>query len=163
MTLYEIKEDFKRLLSLAEDPETDPEIFADTLEGLDGELEVKAEGYGIVIKQLEGDAALLESEIERLTDKKVKIEANIEKMKSSLFAAMVETKKEEIKSDLFSFQIKKNPPHVVLDVPAENVPERFITEKVTRNISKTAIKNAIKDGEEIDFAHLEQDEKLVIK
>ena len=163
MTLYKIKEDYKRLLQLAEDPETDPEVFADTLEGLDGELEVKAEGYGIVLKQLEGDIALLESEIERLADKKTKIEARIENMRNSLFSAMKETEKAEIKTGLFNFQIKNNPPHVVLDVPAENVPERFITEKVTRNISKTAIKNAIKDGEEIDFAHLEQDEKLVIK
>lgn len=44
-TIYELTEDYLRLLELAEDPDTDPEAFADTLEGLDGEIEIKAEGY----------------------------------------------------------------------------------------------------------------------
>jgi hypothetical protein len=42
-TIYELTEDYLRLLELAEDPDTDPEAFADTLEGLEGEIEIKAE------------------------------------------------------------------------------------------------------------------------
>ena len=38
MTLHELTEEFQQLLALAEDPETDEQILADTMEGLEGEI-----------------------------------------------------------------------------------------------------------------------------
>ena len=60
MTLYELTNDYMNLLELAEDPDIDEQAFLDTLEGIDGALEDKAEGYAKVIRTLEGDAANLE-------------------------------------------------------------------------------------------------------
>lgn len=57
-TLYELTADFQNLLMLAEDPDTDPQAFADTLEGIEGELEDKADNYARVIRNLEADASL---------------------------------------------------------------------------------------------------------
>ena len=50
-TLYEITGDFLKLLDMAE--ELDEEVFRDTLEGIEGELEIKADGYAKVIAELE--------------------------------------------------------------------------------------------------------------
>ena len=57
MTLYELTDDYMKLLEFAEDPEADPQAIADTMDALEGEIEVKAEGYAKVMKQIEADAA----------------------------------------------------------------------------------------------------------
>ena len=50
-TLYEITGDYLRLLEMLEEEEAiDSKTFADTLEGIEGELEDKADGYARVIK-----------------------------------------------------------------------------------------------------------------
>ena len=39
MTLYELTDNFKSLLLMAEDPDADPNAIADTMEAINGELE----------------------------------------------------------------------------------------------------------------------------
>ena len=53
--LYEITQDYMTILAMMEDPELDPQTLADTMEAVEGELEVKAENYAKVIRNLEGD------------------------------------------------------------------------------------------------------------
>ena len=53
-TLYEIAQDYLKLLEMAE--EVDEEVFKDTLEGIEGELEIKADNYAKVITELENRA-----------------------------------------------------------------------------------------------------------
>ena len=62
MTLYELTSDYLTLLEMAEDPDIDIQAFDDTLEGLEGEIEAKADGYAKVITTLNGDAALLKGQ-----------------------------------------------------------------------------------------------------
>ena len=62
MTLYNLTNDYMNLLELAEDPDIDEQAFMDTLEGIEGALEDKAEGYAKVIRTLEGDAAACDAE-----------------------------------------------------------------------------------------------------
>ena len=54
-SLFDLQGDFLALYELATS-EGDEQAFLDTLEGLMGELEVKAGGYVHVIKQLEMEA-----------------------------------------------------------------------------------------------------------
>ena len=91
MTLYELTEDYMNLLELAEDPDIDEQAFTDTLEGIEGALEDKAEGYAKVIRTLEGDAAACDAESKRLRNKKQTIENNIKRMKAALQYAMQAT------------------------------------------------------------------------
>lgn len=49
-SLYELTEDYKELLAMAEDEELDSELLADTLEGIEGSIEEKAEASGKIIK-----------------------------------------------------------------------------------------------------------------
>ena len=123
MTLYELTEDYMNLLELAEDPDIDEQAFTDTLEGIDGALEDKAEGYAKVIRTLEGDAAACDAESKRLRNKKQTIENNIKRMKAALQYAMQATGKTKFKTVLFSFGIQKNPAAVVIDEGyLENIP-----------------------------------------
>ncbi len=170
-TLYELTDELLRLLEMAEDidmqDEFEKQCFIDTKEGLEGEIEMKADGYAKVIKQLEGDAQVCDAEIKRLTAKKKVYENNISRMKRSLEQAMIVTGKTKFKTELFSFNIQKNAPSLVLnfdekDEQAMNVvPLDFI--KVTQTVDKDALKKAIKEGAEFDFAHLEQSESIRIR
>lgn len=167
MTLYEITDEYMRLLELAEDPETDPEVFADTLEGLQGALEDKADGYGRVIRELEAYTAGLEAEIARLTAKKRTADNSITRMKESLKSAFFATGTAKLKTELFTFSIRKNPPKVVIDDP-DRLPERFLLPqppKVDTARLKTELKEAeLPESEDLSgIAHLEQGESLIIR
>ena len=162
--LYEITQDYMTILAMMEDPELDPQTLADTMEAVEGELEVKAENYAKVIRNLEGDIAAIKGEVERLSAKKKTLENNIKNMKSALMMAMETTGKTKFKTELFSFGIRKNAPAVVMDEPyIENVPERFLKYSEP-TINKSAIKEAIQSGEDLEgIAHLEQSTSLTIK
>ena len=164
MTLYELTEDYMNLLELAEDPDIDEQAFTDTLEGIDGALEDKAEGYAKVIRTLEGDAAACDAESKRLRNKKQTIENNIKRMKAALQYAMQATGKTKFKTALFSFGIQKNPAAVVIDEGyLKNIPDRFLIPQDPQ-IDKKAIKEALKAGEDLEgIAHLEQTESLRIR
>ena len=163
-TLYELTSDYMELLSMAEDPDIDPQAFADTLEGIEGALEDKAEGYAKAMRMLEADAAACDAESKRLRNKKQTIENNIRRMKSALQNAMQVTGKTKFKTPLFSFGIQKNPASVVMDEEnLDNIPERFLIPQ-DPVIDKKAIKDALKAGEDLDgVAHLEQGESLRIR
>lgn len=162
--LYEITQDYLQILSMMEDPELDPQTLADTMEAVEGELEVKAENYAKVMKNLEADVAGIKAEIDRLSERKKTIENNIKNMKSALQMAMETTGKTKFKTELFTFNIQKTAPSVVIDEQyIENIPDKYLKYK-DPEIDKIAIKDALKKGEDLTgIAHLEQSESLRIK
>lgn len=162
-TIYELTDDFLRLLEMAEDPETDPQAFADTLEGLEYEIEVKAENYAKVIKQLDSDAAGLDAEIKRLQAKKSAIANSQDRMKKTLEGAMIATGKVKFKTDLFSFGIQKNPPSVELDEEhLELIPIEYLIPQDPKPDKKRMLAE-LKEGKELGFARLKQTESLRIR
>ena len=161
MTLYELTSDYLSLLELAEDPDTDPQIFQDTMDGIKGAIEDKVDAYAVIIKQLEADAEMLEREYDRLALRKMTCLNNIRKMKAHLTLAMVAIDKRKFKTDKFSFNVQKNPPSVKIDVDESRVPEEYM--RIKKEPDKTAIKKAIDSGVKIEFAHIEQSEGVRIR
>jgi sugar-specific transcriptional regulator TrmB len=163
-TLYQLTDDYMELLLMAEDPDTDPQAFADTLEGIEGAIEDKADGYAKVIRNLEADAAACDAESKRLRNKKQTIENNIKRMKSALQFAMQMTGKTKFKTALFTFGIRKNPVSVVIDAAnVRDFPEQYIIESEPI-LDKRALKDALKAGEDMTgLCHLEQSESLSIR
>ena len=162
--IYEIVGSFLKLTQMMEDPELDPQTLADTMEAIEGELEVKAENYAKVMKNIEGDITSIKAEIERLTNKKKTLENNIKNMKAVLQGAMEITGKTKFKTDLFSFGIQKNAPSVIIDASdINNIPPDYLKFREPE-VNKTAIKEAILNGEDLEgIAHLEQGQSLRIR
>ena len=160
-SLYELAAEYQILLDLADDPETDMEVFNDTLEGISGEIEDKAENYAKLIKNIEVENDGLKWEIERLKLRKERNEKKIESLKSNLQDAMVATGKTKFKTNLFSFGVQKNTPSVVID-DEKAVDKKYLIPQDPK-IDKMAINDAIKKGEKIEWAHLEQSESLRIR
>lgn len=164
MTIYEITSDYLQLMQMLEDPELDPQVLADTMEGIEGEFEFKADNYARVMKNMEAELNGIKAEIDRLSNRKKTIENNVKRMKEALQYSMEVTGKTKFKTELFSFGIRKNAPSVIMDEPyIENVPERFLKYSEP-TINRTAIKEAIQNGENLEgLAHLEQSESLSIR
>ena len=160
-SLYDLTEQFQELLSMALDPDVDEQALADTMEGIECEIEEKADGYAKVIKSLEADVEALKVEEARLAGRRKNISANIDRMKRSLKTAMRLTGKTKFKTSLFSFNIAKNPPALKIDMP-DRVPEEFLIPQEPK-IDSVAIKKELKEGVVYDWCHLEQSESLRIR
>lgn len=159
-TLYELTEEYRQLLDMMEDDSVDPEVLKDTLEGVDGELEIKAENCAKVMTELGGKIALIDREIERLKGKKDVLNNNIKWIKQQIEKSMIDTGKRKFKTDLFSFGIQKNPPAVVID-QEDQIPEEYWIAQEPK-LDRTAIKQWLKKNE-ADWAHLTQTESLRIR
>ena len=163
-TLYELTADFMMLLEMAEDPDTDPVAFEDTMEALGLEIEDKADGYAKVIRQLEGNIAACKAEIQRLKTAASTMENNIKRMKENLQDTMEVTGKRKFKTPLFSFNIQKNPPALVLDqVDTGMIPGEYLIPQEPK-VDTAKMKADLKNGLDLTgIAHLESGYSLRIK
>ena len=162
-TLYELTSDYLELLNLLEDPDGDPQAIEDTLEGLEYEIELKADGYAKILAQLDADASAADAEIKRLQTRKKRMRNSRDRLKKALAGAMIATGKRKIKTELFSFSIRKTPARVVIDEQYENLPEKYLIPQDPK-IDKNKIKDDIKAGKDLSgIAHLEQDETVSIR
>ena len=161
-TLFDLTGKWLELYDMADDPDMDADMWFDTIEGLDGEIEDKADGYAKVITHLNADATAIKAEEDRLYRRRTTIENRIKNMKSRLQGMMEITGKKKIKTELFSFGIQKNPASVVID-DEKMIPGEFLIPQAPK-IDKTAIKDALKAGVDMaGIAHLEQTQSLRIR
>lgn len=163
MTLYEITGDYLRLLEMMEDQDTvmDTQVLADTLDAIEGEFEIKADGYARVIRELEADAKKYETEIRRMQGRMEVIKNRTKMIKQHLYDSMKVTGKIKFKTNLFSFGIQKNSGLQ----PIEIVPDVEIPDEYCRKEPDNAkIRDALKAGKELPFAMLkERGEHLSIR
>lgn len=163
-TLYELTEDWTRLMDYIEDPEVDQEILLDTWLDLDGEIEDKADGYAKVMAEEKARIEALKAETKRLTTRRQTIENNLERLKGALADMMKKTGKRKFKTELFSFGIQKNPPSVnIPDIDA--VPIDYMVPQPMK-VDVSAVKEYLKglpEDEKCEWASLEQGESLRIR
>lgn len=159
-TMHELTEDYLQVLEMACDSEIPPEAIADTLEGIGGEIENKAQSCAIVIKELQGKSMILKAEEERLTARRKAIENKVKRIKENLYNSMKLTGKIKFKIDLFSFNVQKSPARLVIDDKSK-IPENYYIEQEPK-LDEAKLKADLKDGIEIKYAHLEQGEYVRI-
>ena len=166
MTLYSLNIQMQTILEMAEDDELDPQLIADTLEGLEGEVEDKLDSYGIVMNELYMDIEKITVEIKRLTDAKRRISNNIDRMKEAVKASMDLMGKKKVQGNHFTWAIQKNggkaPLIIDEDMPAISLPEEYQLWDVKPN--KEVIRQDLEAGKELPYARLgERGESLRLK
>lgn len=159
MTLRELTAEFEAVLAIALE-EDDGEELAGRLAEIDMAIEDKADNYAVIIADLAAQESKLKAEIDRLTKRRQTLRNNAERMKQSLQIAMETVGKEKMKTDYYSYTIQKNPPKLVLD-DERIVPEDYFITR--RELDKVSLKDALKAGQEVRGAHLEQTESLRIR
>ena len=161
MTLYEMTDNYKAVLEMAQNPDIDEQAIKDTLEAIQGDIKEKADGYAKVIKELDWETDKLTAEIKRLTDRKNAIQNNKAYMKQILKEAMIATGNLKFRTDLFSFNIQKNPPALVVD-DEKAIPQEYLISQEPK-VDKKAIIDFIKNGNDVPYAHIEQSEGVRIR
>ena len=151
-SLYDLKGEFKALYEMALNDE-DPQAFLDTLEGLKGELEVKAGGYVHVIKQLMMEADECDKVIDAFTAKKSARLNNIKRMKEALLNAMDAAGIDKLTAGEYTLKIANNGGVQPLKIDGD-VPDSFT--KVIVEPDNKKIRDALMNGEALEFAHLEE-------
>ena len=155
-TLYELKDMYLNLMDL----DLEGEELGKALENIDDEIEVKAENYAGLIKNLEAEAEAYKKEIDRMADRKRALENRVKFLKKNLEETMIDLDKKKFKTNLFSFNIQRNAPGIkILD--EDKIPEDFV--EYERKIKKNELKKAIKEGLETDAAVLVESESLRIR
>lgn len=159
-SLYELTAEHRYMLSLLSDPDADEQAVLDTLEGIEGEIEVKAEGYVKVLRHLEADSKAYMEEADRLAKKAEVTNNRIKRLKDALAMAMIATghdDKEGIKAGLFRIKLVGNGGVRPLIIDG-NVPDKYV-KMVPQNDSKAIrehLEELEKAGLECAWAHLEE-------
>lgn len=155
MRLYELTEQYAVLQEMMYDPEIDDQVLQDTMEGVWGEIEDKADGYAKIILGMNADAEKLKAEEQRLARRRKQLEERSKWLKGVLEANMREIGKTKFKTALFSFNIQKNGglEPLVIDGLLEDIPGRFLIPQppIPNN---DAIRRLLSE-KQVDWAHLE--------
>jgi hypothetical protein len=158
MNLYNIKSEYLAIAQELTDGELTPEL-EQALIITQENLQEKAINYGYVIKNFESEVDIIEEEIKRLNAlKKARINA-VDKLKNNISDAMQLFGILEVKAPTFKMNFRKSESVEIY----EGLDQEFITEKVSYQPDKIAIKNAIKEGREINGAALVTNFNLQIK
>ena len=154
-SLYELTESYQILMDMVYDPEVDEQTVQDTMEGLWGEIEDKADGYAKILMGMKADIEALREEGLRLNARRKALETRSQWLKDNLEANMRAIGKTKFKTALFSFNIQKNGglQPLVIDGLIDDIPGRFLIQQAPIP-NNEAIRKLLEE-KQVDWAHLE--------
>lgn len=141
----------------------------DTLTGIEGEFDEKAESIAIYYKQLLAEAKMLKAEKAAIAKRQSQKEKQAESLKTYLFKSMQALGRQKIDMPRAVMSLKKNAPSLVVDDEisfVEWAEEHNLDHLLKYNmpeVKKNDVKALCKKGEEIPFVHMESKQSLSIK
>lgn len=162
MKIYEIPSTLRDLLDrLDADPDTG-EVDGDALAAYaeyQGQAAEKLEGTACYCRELNAEAEAIKAEEERLAKRRKSLENKSERQKAYMMPAL-EAMGGKVKGVMASLRISKTQAVTVFDLGA--LPDAFKHVKTTIAPDKVALKKALKSGEVIPGAALEDRQSVVI-
>lgn len=141
----------------------------DTLEGIEGEFDGKAESIAVYYKQLLAEAKMLKAEKAALAKRQSQKEKQAENLKTYLFNSMQTLGRQKIDMPHAVVSIRNNAPSLVIDDEISFVEwaEKHNLDRLLKysmpEVKKNDVKALCKKGEEIPFVHMEAKQSLSIK
>ena len=158
--LYEISEMYRQALDeIQVDPDTGVVTGFEEVQKLSGEFDSKAEAIACYIKELQAFSDSVKAEMDGLKKRAESAKKTADRLKEYLGQQMDGADKDKIKTPRVSISWRKSTSCEILD--ASEVPEKYCTVEVKP--SKSAITQAIKDGETVPGAALVENRKLQIR
>lgn len=168
-TLFQIADDYLALNALLEELELQPDParaegeLNPALEALFAEIAgnqgAKLDGYVNLIRAIEGDAAVMESEAAEYKAKGEARRNRVKLLKERLHAYLIRTNQTKVQTEkgrIITVQNNGGHPGVDYDLLDQDdiaeLPERFKEVRVT--VDTAAVKTALDAGEKLDFARL---------
>lgn len=161
-SLFQIEQEYMIIAQqLLENDGVPTEELAEALVMNEAQLQTKSTNYAFVIKQMDGECDIIDTEIKRLQGLKKSRQNASERLKSAISTAMEIYGVEEIKTPLVKLNFRKSESVEIED--QELLDKTYLVEKTTCAPDKTAIKEAIKRGETVNGAVLVTNKNLQIK
>jgi hypothetical protein len=162
--LYQIAAQHRGLQRLAEEGDVDGTAIADTLEGLVGDFEERANAVAMVIGNLEASADAIAEAAKAMQARAKRLNERAAGIKTYLKIHMLACQITRIECEYFVIRLVKNPPRVDIADEAA-IPDEFRVwpEPPPPTIDRKALLDALKKGREIPGAQIAQDERIEIK
>ena len=160
--IYKIETEYRDIISVLVENggELTPEI-EQALQINQKDLYRKSESYAYAIKELDGEIDFIKSEIERLQALISKRDKSICRMKETVLKAMELYEINKIETPIIKISVRES--EVVEMINEDQIEPIFKVEKVTTTISKSAIKEAIKSGINVNGVGIKKNKSVQIK
>lgn len=161
-SMYQIRVDHLSLMQMIEESEGEltPEI-EQALSLTQDEFNEKALSYALVVKHFDDETDIINKEIERLSAKLAQAKKKKEVFKQTLSDAMQQFGVNELNTATLKLSFRKS--ESIEFVDESKIPFSYVEEKVVKTISKTKIKQDIKQGLDVPGAKLVVNQNLQIK
>ena len=162
--LYELAAEYRADAEKLADMDLDEQTLADTLEGLGGELEVKAQNVVMFTRNLEATAAAIKDAEAQMAARRKALENRAAGLRRYVLENMQFAGIQKIECPFFKLSIRDNPAAVDIYEPGL-IPAQYMKqpEPPPPAPDKTAIKAAITAGTEVPGAKLTKGTRLDIK
>ena len=156
LSLYNITNSFITLFEKAENEELTQEEIQE--QGNELALALRNKSTSIIgyVRNLDLTSEAIKNEIDRLTIMKKAIDNKNTKFKEYVKENMEKLDLQKIDTELGTLSIAKNPASVEI-FDETLIADEYKKEKVTVSIDKTSIKNALKEGKNVQGARLVED------
>ena len=161
MNLYELSNEWLQLQAVDIETVEEGEDWIKAVEEIEASIRDKLLAIARVVKNLEAEETALKDEEARLYAKRKARTNRIASLKEYAEIAMISAGLRDVQDSVFKVSIQKNPPYVF--IPDERlIPAEYWIPQPDK-LNKTAIKAALKDGQEVGGAELKQSEGIRIK
>jgi len=159
LKLYELSESMNQVAYMMEDG---VEGLEGVLETIDVSFQQKAEGIIKLRHSKLTEAETIDNEINRLKLRADKLKKDGEWLREYVEREMRNANMLEIKSALFKIKLNMTPPRVEI-LNQNDIPKQYIRTTLVVAPDKTAIKEALKSGQDVPGVEMRQDLKLSVK
>ena len=164
-SLYQIEQEYLQIAQSIEDADgVLDEQMEQALMINQEELQTKAVKYALVIRQMDAEAAILKAEIARMEVMKKAKENAVARLKEAIAGAMQRHGITKIQGDLINLSFRRSQKVMQVDQEMDALsalPQQFLRTKT--EVDTSAIRAALKAGEEVDGFEMVENQSLQLK
>ena len=154
-----ITQRYTAVMALADDDSIPQDEINNALLTLEDELQEKGENCIKYLGSIQDNIDIAKANKKKLDEYIKTLESRKKRIEQACIYALDTLQVKSIMTGWGELKIKKNPPAVIID-DVTQIPTQYQRQKIQVDIDKVAIKAAIKAGEEVPGAHLEQGTSL---
>lgn len=168
LTLYEMMTAYKEFMAAVANGDIPEEAIADTLEGIEASIDEKIDNTACVVKVFDAEIVAIKAEMDHLAER-IKAKENARnRIKNYLSDMLLAMGKTEFESPRNKISFRKTPGKVVFDDEKKFIEWAQVNADSLLNygkpsVNKTAIKDALADGAELDGVRIESSQSMTIK
>ena len=162
-TIYQLNAQVEQAIALGfvVDEETGEVLYDESnIEELGLKHAEKLEACAMYIINQEALAKSIKEQEQKLASRRKAIENRVERLKGSILEGLMITEGQKLETPTVKLTTRKSTRSVIDDI--EKLPEDFVEEITTKKVNSAGILKALRAGETIEGAHLEERKSLKI-